>query len=106
MVVVFRIDRERLQHLEPLDAGVIHNLLAKANVEPSSDWGGVIADDEKILIVYYSAPTTIGKIAQALGIDASYLVKVMEFDDRGKGRYLLHEGINRRGNYERIEVVR
>jgi hypothetical protein len=106
MVVVFRVDRKVLAHLEPLDAGRVHDLLKGGGVEPSSEWGGVIADDEKVILVYYSPPVPVGKIANALGVDASYLVKVREFEDRGKGRYLLHEGVNGRGNFERIEVVR
>jgi len=106
VVTVFLIDRGKLSHLEPLDASKIHQMLKDAGVEPSSDWGGVIVDDEKVIIVYYSTPTPIGKIANTLGIDSSYLVKVREFDDRGKGRYVIHEGINKKGRYERIEVIR
>jgi hypothetical protein len=106
MVVVFAVDRLRLQHLEPLDAGTVHQLLAKAGVEPSSDWGGVIADDEKVILVYYHPPVPVGKIADALGVDANYLVKVREFEYKGKGRYLLHEGLNRKGRFERVEIVR
>jgi len=106
MVIVFMIDRDKLKHLEPLDAGKIHQILKDAGIEPSAEWGGVIVDDEKVIIVYASSPTPIGKIADALGIDASYLAKIREFENRGKGRYLLHEGINRKGRYERIEVIR
>jgi len=104
MVIVFKIERKKLSNLEPLDAGTIHQKLKDAGVEPSSEWGGVICDDEKVIIVYYSPPVPIGKIANALNIDSSYLVKVREFDDKGKGRYLLHEGTTKRGTYERIEV--
>jgi hypothetical protein len=104
MVVVFKVDREQLKHLEPLDAGTIHGILKNADIEPSADWGGVICDDEKVIIVYYSPPVLIGGIVNALNIDASYLVKVREFDDKGKGRYLLYEGTTKRGTYERIEV--
>jgi hypothetical protein len=105
MVVVLRIEREQLKHLEPLEQNLIECL--KANeCEPSHDWGGIIFDDEKVILVYYSSPVPIGKIANALKIDASYLVKVREFEDRGKGRYTLHEGINKKGNYEKIEVIR
>jgi len=106
MVVVFEVERERLSHLEPLSAGKVHSILRDAGVEPSSDWGGVICDDEKVIIVYYAPPVPIGRIADALGIDASYLAKIREFEDRGKGRYLIKEGINKKGRYERIEVVR
>jgi hypothetical protein len=106
MVIVFAVDRLRLQHLEPLNAGTIHQKLKDAGVEPSSDWGGVICDDEKVIIVYYSPPVPIGKIADALGVNANYLVKVREFEDRGKGRYLLHEGLNRKGRFERVELIR
>jgi len=106
VVIVFMIDRGKLQHLEPLDAGKIHKILKDAGVEPSSDWGGVIVDDEKVIVVYASPPTPAGKIAGVLGIDASYLVKTREFEDMGKGRYTVHEGINKKGNYEKIEVLR
>jgi hypothetical protein len=105
MVVIFKIDREQLKHLEPLDAGVIQAKLKDAGVEPSADWGGVICDDEKIIIVYYSH-VPIGKIANTLNIDASYLAKVGEFNDKGKGRYLIYEGETKRGTYEKIEVLK
>jgi hypothetical protein len=104
MVTVFKINREHLKHLEPLDAGKIHGTLKTAGIEPSVDWGGVITDDEKVIIVYYSPPIPIGKIADALKVDASYLVKAREFNDQGKGRYLLYEGTTKKGTYERIEV--
>jgi hypothetical protein len=106
MVIVLKIDREKLSHLEPLDAQTIHNKLKEAGIEPSSEWGGVICDDDKVIIVYYSPPVPIGKIANALNIDASYLVKVREFDDKGKGKYLLHEGTTKRGTYEKIEIIK
>jgi hypothetical protein len=106
MVVVLKIDREQLKHLEPLDAGTIHGILKTAGIEPSADWGGVICDDEKVIIVYYSPPVPIGKIANALNIDSSYLVTVREFDDKGKGRYLIHEGTTKRGTYEKIEIFK
>jgi hypothetical protein len=106
MVIVLKVDREQLKHLEPLDAGILHGILKTAGIEPSADWGGVICDDEKVVIVYYSPPVPIGKIANALNIDASYLVKVREFDDKGKGRYLLYEGTTKRGTNERIEITR
>jgi hypothetical protein len=105
MVVVFKIDREQLKHLEPLDASKIHETLKTAGLEPSADWGGVICDDEKVIIVYYTQPAQIGKIANALAIDARYLAKVKEFQDKGKGKYLLYEGLTKRGTYERIEVL-
>jgi hypothetical protein len=106
VVVVFRIDRDKLSHLEPLGQNLIEILKAN-NCEPSYDWGGIIMDDEKVILVYYSPPVPIERIANALGIDAHYLVKVREFEPgRGKGRYLLHEGINRKGRYEKIEVIR
>jgi hypothetical protein len=106
MVVVLKIDREQLKHLEPLAAGKIHEILKTAGIEPSGEWGGVICDDEKVIIVYYSPPVPIGKIANALNIDASYLVKVREFGDKGKGKYLLHEGTTKRGTYEKIEIFK
>jgi len=106
LVVVLRIDRDKLSHLEPnLIERLIERLRAN-DCEPSHDWGGIIMDDEKVILVYYSPPVPIGKIANALGIDASYLVKVREFEDKGKGRYTLHEGINKKGGYEKIEVIR
>jgi hypothetical protein len=104
MVTVFKINREHLKHLEPLDAGKIHRTLKTAGIEPSADWGGVICDDEKVIITYYSPPTPIDKIANALNIDVSFLVKAREFNDQGKGRYLLYEGTTKNGTYERIEV--
>jgi hypothetical protein len=106
MVTVFMIERQRLSILEPFDPMTIHNKLKDAGVEPSGEWGGVICDDEKVIIVYYSPPVPIGKIANALNIDASYLVKVREFADKGKGRYLLHEGTTKRGTYEKIEIFK
>jgi hypothetical protein len=104
-VIVFRIDRDKLSHLEPLGQNLIERLKTN-NCEPSYDWGGIIMDDEKVLLVYYSPPAPIGKIANALGIDASYLVKVREFEDKGRGRYLIHEGLNKKGRYEKIEVIK
>jgi hypothetical protein len=104
MVIVLKIDREKLSHLEPLDAGTIHNKLKDAGLEPSSNWGGVICDSEKVIIVYYTPPEPVEKVANALNIDASHLVKVREFDDQGKGTYLLYEGTTKIGTYQRIEV--
>jgi hypothetical protein len=105
MVMVFIIERQKLSHLEPFDATTIHNKLKDAGIEPSVEWGGVICDDEKVIIVYYSPPTPIDKIANALNIDVSFLVEAREFNDQGKGRYLLYEGTTKRGTYERIEVT-
>jgi hypothetical protein len=104
LVVVFKVDREQLKHLEPLDAGKIHEMLKTAGIEPSGNWGGVICDDEKVIIVYSSPPASLYTIADALAIDAHHLVTVREFQDKGKGKYLIYEGLTKRGTYEKIEV--
>ena len=106
MVIVYLIERERLRHLEPLDAGAIHKKLADAGLPPSSDWGGVICDDEKVLIVYYTPPAPPKRIADALGIEVSDLTRLKEFEDKGKGVYKLYEGRTKSGTYASIEITK
>jgi len=106
MVVVLLIEREKLSHLEPFNAGDIQTILNNANIPPNQEWGGVISDDEKVLLVYLDPPAPIGLVASALGISAKDITQLREFGNKGKGVYLIYEGINKKGRHEKIEVIR
>ncbi|MEM4975715.1 MAG: hypothetical protein QXT64_00145 [Desulfurococcaceae archaeon] len=103
MTIRILIDREKLKHLEPLDAGVIQKHLEdKGHVFKGISC--VIADDEKVIIVFEEPPVPIDKVAVDLNV-APTDIDILEFEHRGKKRVTLFEGINKKGRYEKIELL-
>jgi hypothetical protein len=96
MVVVFKIDREKLR----IPVEDIRNAF-----RGFTDAVEMIIDDEKVLVIYFGS-TSSETISKALGLTIGDVMKVREFEDKGKGRYLIYEGINRKGRYEKIEMIR
>jgi len=103
MVVVFALNRKEVQLPESLDE--IVKVLEKGNLKPSLDFGGVIKYGDMIFLVYRDQVSPEA-IAKALGIHPGKMKKHLEFEDKGKGRYLIYEGPDDSGNYIKIEVVR
>jgi hypothetical protein len=103
MALRILIDRAKLAHLEPLDAVTVQSyLISKGHVFDGISC--VIADEDKVIIVFQSPPYPIGKVATDLGIKEDDL-DTFDFDHTKKMRHKVFEGINKRGNFERIELV-
>jgi hypothetical protein len=103
MVVVYVLNRKEVQVPETLDE--LLKVLERGNLKPSLDFGGIIQYGDMIFLVYRE-PVSTHEIANALRIPFEGVRKCSEFEDRGKGRYLIYEGPDDKGNYIKIEVVR
>jgi hypothetical protein len=103
MALRILIDRSKLVRLEPLDAGTIQEYL-KLKGYIFDGISCVIADEDKVIIVFQTPPYPIGKVATDLGIKETD-IDAFEFDHTKKTRHKLFEGINKRGRFERIELV-
>jgi len=95
MVVVFKIDKEKARL--PLES--IGEIL-----QGFKDAVNVITDEEKMLVICFS-PVTSEAVSKAFGVTINDVEKIREFEVKGKGRYLIYEGVNRKGRYEKIEVI-
>jgi hypothetical protein len=103
MVVVFALNRKEVQVPEALDE--LLKALERGNLKPSLEFGGIIQYENMIFLVYRDQ-VPAHAIANALRIPTENIRKHLEFEDRGRGRYLIYEGQDENGNYIKIEVVR
>ena len=103
MVVVYVLNRKEVQVPEALDE--LLKVLERGNLKPSLEFGGIIQYGDMVFLVYRE-PVSVHAIASALKIPPEGVRKHSEFEDRGRGRYLIYEGPDKNGNYVRIEVVR
>ena len=103
MVVVYLLNKKEVQVPESLDE--LLKTLDRGNLKPSLEFGGIIQYGNMIFLVYRD-PVSAEAIARALKIPLEGIRKHTEFEDKGRGRYLIYEGPDENGNYIRIEVVR
>jgi hypothetical protein len=104
MVIVFALNRKEVQVPETLDE--LLKVLDKGNLKPSLDFGGIIGYGDMIFLVYRDHSVSEQAIANILRIPTEKIRKHREFEDMGKGRYLIYEGTDDKGNYVKIEVLR